>query len=48
MRSERTRIEELGERLHEIVRLVHDLEEDAPADVAKCQTLRLAWTWQFR
>src|ERR1700758_3350992 len=34
MRSERTRMEELDERLQEIVRLVHGLEEHSPADVA--------------
>lgn len=34
MRSERTRLEELDECLQEIVRLVHGLEEQAPADVA--------------
>ncbi len=34
MRSERTSFEELDERLQEIVRLVHGLEEHAPADVA--------------
>jgi hypothetical protein len=34
MRSERTRLEELDECLQEIVRLVHGLEDHAPADVA--------------